>query len=165
MTILAAHPIVHVNASLNALATVLLLLGLLFVKRGRITAHKWTMIATLGVSAIFLCCYLWYHWHVQHVKFTHPGAVKYAYYAILLSHVLLAMIVPFFAIRQIYLGFRATGCCCGQLPQAEQLTVAGQYRDKHIRMAKWFFPVWLYVSVTGIVVYVMLYHLWPPAGQ
>jgi uncharacterized membrane protein YozB (DUF420 family) len=166
LTILAAaHPIVHVNAALNSLATVLLLLGLFFIKRGRIDAHKRTMLAAFGVSAVFLACYLWYHWQVGSVKFTHPGAVRYVYLAILASHVLLAFAVPFLAIRQIYLGYRAIGCCCGDMPQPERMAVSALYREKHLRLAKWAFPIWLYVSVTGVVVYVMLYHLWPPIGQ
>lgn len=166
MTILlAAHPIVHVNASLNALATVLLIVGLVFIKRGRVDAHKWTMLAAFGVSTVFLVCYLYYHMQVGSVRFTHPGIVRVIYLAILASHVLLAVTVPFLAIRQIYLGYRAVGCCAGDLPQAEKMAAANLYREKHIRLARWAYPIWLYVSVTGVVVYVMLYHLWPPAGQ
>jgi uncharacterized membrane protein YozB (DUF420 family) len=166
LTILAAaHPIVHVNASLNALATVLLMVGLLLVKRGHIEAHKRTMLSAFAVSAAFLCCYLWYHWSVKHVEFTHEGTVKYVYYTILASHVVLAMTVPFLAVRQIYLGYRGLGCCGGQLTESELPTVTAEYRAKHVRMARWFFPIWLYVSVTGIVIYVMLYHLWPPVGE
>lgn len=163
--LLAAHPLVHVNASLNALATVLLVAGLLLIKRGRVDAHKWTMLAAFGVSAIFLVCYLWYHWSAKHVVFSHPGVVKFVYYTILATHVVLAMTVPFFAVRQIYLGYRAIGCCSSKLPASEQPAVTVQYRNKHVRMARWFYPIWLYVSVTGIVIYVMLYHLWPPVGQ
>ncbi len=166
MTILfAAHPLVHLNASLNALATLLLLLGLFFIKRGRVDAHKWTMLAAFVVSTVFLVCYLWYHLMVGHVEFTHPGAVKYAYYVILISHVFLAMTVPFLAIRQIYLGYRAIGCCSGNLPESDRSAATSLYLAKHVRLAKWVFPIWLYVSVTGVVVYMMLYHLWPAAGQ
>jgi len=182
--LLAAHPIVHVNASLNALATVLLLAGLFFIKRGRVDAHKSTMLAAFAVSTVFLACYLWYHLQVGSVRFTHPGAVRYVYLSVLASHVLLAITVPFLAIRQMYLGFRAIGCCCGDCPLflptrnvpstgvvQEKGTVplgdatSAFYREKHVRLAKWVFPIWLYVSVTGVVVYVMLYHLWPPVGQ
>jgi uncharacterized membrane protein YozB (DUF420 family) len=163
--LVAAHPLVHVNASLNALATVLLVAGLLLVKRGHVEAHQRTMLCAFAVSAVFLCCYLWYHWNAKHVEFTHPGPVKFVYYSILATHIPLAMTVPFFAVRQIYLGYRALGCCSGQLPASEQPAVAALYRAKHVRMARWFFPIWLYVSVTGIVIYVMLYHLWPPAGE
>jgi uncharacterized membrane protein YozB (DUF420 family) len=161
----AAHPIVHVNAALNALATVLLLLGLFFIKRGRIEAHKRTMLTAFAVSSAFLGCYLWYHWQVGSVRFTHSGAVRYVYMVILASHVLLAATVPFLAIRQIYLGFRALGCCDDKLPEPERVAFSAVYREKHLRLAKWVFPIWLYVSVTGVIVYVMLYHLWPPVGQ
>ncbi|MCI0335556.1 MAG: DUF420 domain-containing protein [Planctomycetes bacterium] len=165
VAILAAHPIVHVNASLNAIAAVLLLVGFFLIKKGRVEAHKRTMLTAFAVSIAFLACYLWYHYQVVHVKFTHPGAVRYVYYVILASHVLLAITVPFLAIRQIYLGFRALGCCAKVGDQAEQFAVAAAYREKHCRLARWTFPIWLYVSVTGVIVYVMLYHLWPPAGQ
>lgn len=164
-TLLAAHPLVHVNASLNALAIVLLLLGMFFIKRGQLELHKRTMLAAFAVSILFLVCYLWYHAQVGSVKFTHPGAVRYVYLAILASHVLLAATVPFLAVRQIYLGYRALGCCRGMLPPEESAATAEVYRQKHIRLAKWTYPTWLYVSVTGVVVYLMLYHLWPPAGQ
>jgi uncharacterized membrane protein YozB (DUF420 family) len=163
----AAHPIVHVNASLNAVATVLLLVGFYFVKTGRIEAHKRTMLTAFGVSAAFLFCYVWYHvvMNVGSVRFTHPGAVRYVYWSILASHVVLAMSVPFLAIRQIYLGFRALGCCRADASGAEPGAAADAYRAKHVRLARWTFPIWLYVSFTGVIVYVMLYHLWPPAGQ
>src|SRR6476660_2507455 len=77
--LLAAHPLVHVNASLNSLATVLLLAGLYLIKRGRVEAHKRTMLAAFAVSTAFLICYIWYHLHVGSVRFTHPGAVRYIY--------------------------------------------------------------------------------------
>jgi putative membrane protein len=163
--LLAAHPLVHVNASLNALSTVMLIVGLFLIKRGQVEAHKRTMLSAFGVSSVFLVCYVWYHLQVGSVRFTHPGAVKTIYLTILASHVLLAISVPFLAIRQIFLGFRAIGCCDGGLPEPEKMAQSAYYREKHLRLAKWAFPIWLYVSVTGVVVYVMLYHLWPPAGQ
>jgi uncharacterized membrane protein YozB (DUF420 family) len=163
--LLAAHPLAHVNASLNALATVLLIVGLVFIKSGRVEAHKRTMLAAFVVSTVFLACYVWYHLQVGSVRFTHPGPARYVYLTILASHVLLAITVPFLAIRQMYLGFRAIGCCGGGRPDSEKMTTMELYREKHVRLAKWAFPIWLYVSVTGVVVYVMLYHLWPPAGQ
>jgi uncharacterized membrane protein YozB (DUF420 family) len=163
--LLAAHPIVHVNAALNSLTTVLLIVGLAFIKSGRVEAHKRTMIAAFGVSVVFLACYLWYHYQVGSVRFTHPGAARYIYLAILASHVLLAITVPFLAIRQMYLGFRAIGCSDSERTQPEKMAAMNEYRHKHLRLAKWTFPIWLYVSLTGVIVYVMLYHLWPPAGQ
>jgi uncharacterized membrane protein YozB (DUF420 family) len=165
--LVAAHPIVHVNASLNLLATILLVAGLWLIKRGRVEAHKRTMLAAFAVSAAFLVGYVWYHvvMKVGSVRFTQPGAVRYVYFSILISHVILAITVPPLAIRQMYLGFRALGCCPPPVHQAEQLTVAAAYREKHIRLARWTFPTWLYVSITGVIVYVMLYHLWPPAAE
>jgi putative membrane protein len=162
--LLAAHPLVHVNASLNSVATVLLLIGLNLIKRGRVESHKRVMLSAFVVSIAFLVCYLWYHYLVGRVDFTHPGPVRYLYYAILLSHVLLAMTVPFLATWQIYLGFRAVGCC-QKGGSAEDRAVMAAYLDKHRRWARVTFPIWLYVSVTGVVVYVMLYHLWPPIQQ
>jgi uncharacterized membrane protein YozB (DUF420 family) len=160
--LLAAHPIVHVNASLNAAATILLVIGFILIKNNRVEAHKRTMLSAFGVSAAFLACYVWYHWQVGSVRFTHPGMVRYVYLSILASHVVLAATVPFLAMRQIYLGFRALGCCPPSEIQSEQLSIAAAYRDKHIRLARWTFPIWLYVSITGVVVYAMLYQLWPP---
>ena len=149
MLLAAAHSLVHLNATLNAVAAVLLVIGLVMIKRGRVTAHKRVMLTAFAVSIVFLGCYLWYHYLVGSVKFTHPGAVRYVYYVILLSHVLLAFAVPVLAIWTIYLGLRAQ--------------VLPDYRARHRRLARWTYPIWLYVSVTGVVVYAMLYHLWPPA--
>lgn len=163
-TLLAAHPLVHVNALLNSLATVLLLLGLFFIKQGRVTLHKSAMLAAFAVSVVFLVCYLWYHAQVGSVRFTHPGVVRHVYLAILASHVLLAATVPFLAVRQIYLGYRALSCCSGKPDLGKASSAAEIYRQKHLQLAKWTFPIWLYVSVTGVIVYVMLYHLWPPTG-
>jgi uncharacterized membrane protein YozB (DUF420 family) len=153
-----------VNASLNAMVTVLLLAGLYLIKKGRVEAHKQVMLAAFVVSIAFLACYVWYHAHVGSVRFTYPGPVRYVYYTILASHVLLAITVPFLATRQIYLGFRALGCCSPQ-DQAKQIAATAKYREKHIRLARIVFPIWLYVSVTGVIVYVMLYHLWPPVPK
>ncbi len=163
----AAHPLVHVNATLNAVAAVLLVVGLVMVKRGNVTAHKRVMLTAFAVSIVFLGCYLWYHYQVGSVEFTHPGVVRTIYLTILLTHVLLAATVPVLAIWTIYLGLRATGCCgkggsnTGTVAAPEQDLAV--YRARHRRLARWTYPIWLYVSVTGVVVYVMLYHLWPPA--
>jgi putative membrane protein len=159
----APHPIVHLNAALNATATVLLVIGLAMIKRGRVTAHKRVMLSAFAVSSAFLACYLWYHYNVGHVEFTHPGVVRYIYLTILLTHVLLALTVPFLASYQIYLGYRALGCCDSSEDAAKRGATMADYAARHRRLARWTYPIWLYVSVTGVVVYVMLYHLWPPA--
>lgn len=157
----AAHPIVHVNATLNGLATVLLLIGFALIKQGREKAHKQTMLGAFAVSTVFLICYLWYHFQEGSVEFTASGSIRYVYYSILLSHVVLAFTVPFLAIATIYLGHKALGCGgrgAGGDPTPE---LDLKYRTRHRALARWTFPIWLYVSVTGVVVYAMLYHLWP----
>lgn len=135
----------HVNASLNALATVLLLIGYALIKQRREAAHKWTMLACFGVSVVFLLCYVAYHVGIEGSKrFPDypPPVVRLAYFTILISHIVLAAFVPFLAIATIYLGLR-------------------DRRVVHRRIARWTFPVWLYVSVTGVIVYLMLYQIYP----
>jgi uncharacterized membrane protein YozB (DUF420 family) len=157
----SAHALVHLNAALNALATVLLITGFVLIKRGRRVAHGRVMLATFLVSCLFLASYLTYHYHVGSVKFTHPGAVRYVYLTILATHVVLAAVVPFLALLTIAFALRGTGWGrAAQLPAEIQ----SKYLARHRRLARWTFPIWLYVSVTGVVVYAMLYHLWPPAA-
>ncbi len=131
-----------VNATLNATATVLLVWGYVLIKRRRELAHKRVMLTAFAVSIAFLTCYLIYHAQVGSVRFEAPGAVRTVYLAILVTHVVLAAIVPVLAGVTIYLGFR-------------------DRRARHRRWAKWTFPIWLYVSITGVVIYLMLYHLYP----
>ncbi|MEX2174876.1 MAG: DUF420 domain-containing protein, partial [Pirellulaceae bacterium] len=135
------------NASLNALATVLLALGFVLIKRRQERAHKWTMLACFGVSVVFLASYLTYHFNIPggSRKFPDypPTAVRYTYYAILLTHVVLAAIVPFLAIATIYTGL-------------------ADKRRAHRKLAKWTFPIWMYVSLTGVVVYWLLYQTYTP---
>lgn len=144
----AAKIFPHLNASLNALAAVLLVVGIVLIKRRKETAHKWVMISCFGVSVIFLICYLFYHIVVKAgvaTKFPAdaPSVARITYFSILLSHTLLAAVVPILAIRTIYLGLK-------------------DRRENHVRWARWTFPIWLYVAITGVAVYVMLYHMYPP---
>ena len=136
------HYLPTINAALNATATVLLVVGLILIKQRREQAHKIIMLAAFGVSMLFLACYLWYHFQVGHVKFAGPEPIRTVYHIMLQSHVLLAATVPVLAGRTIYLGL-------------------ADRRMAHRRWAKWTFPIWLYVSVTGVVIYVMLYHVYP----
>ncbi|MEQ8789569.1 MAG: DUF420 domain-containing protein [Pirellulaceae bacterium] len=140
----------HVNASLNALATVLLVLGYVLIKRRKEVAHQWTMLSCFGVSVVFLACYLTYHTLKQGVSTPFPdyppAAVRYTYYGILITHIVLAAAVPVLAIVTIYFGLR-------------------DRRDRHVRWARWTFPIWLYVSVTGVVVYAMLYQIYTPLAE
>lgn len=128
------------NAALNALSTLLLVVGYLLIKGRRETAHKWTMLGAFGVSVIFLVSYLVYHYTAGHVSFIGPQPIRTAYYAMLISHVVLAAAVPVLALGTIYHGLRDN-------------------RAKHRRWARWAFPIWLYVSVTGVLIYVMLYQI------
>lgn len=153
----AAHPLVHVNAALNTLATLLLIAAFVLIRKGRERAHRNAMAAALAVSAAFLACYLYYHFAVRlTVRFTHEGAVRYVYYFILASHVILAMAVPYLALRAAYLGTKALG-----LPRDDEQSSA--FRAKHRGLVRWAYPIWLYVSITGVLVYLMLYHWFPPA--
>ena len=158
----AAHPLVHVNAGLNGLATVLLVAGWLLITRGQRDAHARVMLAAFAVSCAFLVCYLIYHLgQVGHVKFTAAGTVRYVYYTILISHIILAVTVPFLAVATIYFGLVGHGWFFAEERSADdRLRMLALHRT----LAWWTFPIWLYVSVTGVVVYVMLYHLWPPGS-
>ncbi len=138
-----------VNASLNALATVLLLTGYVLIKRGRREAHAWTMISAFGTSVVFLVCYLVYHAALHHYtgssgkKFGGSGIIWPIYFAILISHVLLAVPVAVLALLTLRRAWRKNW-------------------DGHRQLARITFPIWVYVSVTGVIIYVLLYH-WPAA--
>ena len=155
----AVHPLVHLNAGLNSLAAVLLVIGYTLIKRGNQQAHGRAMLAAFIVSCLFLVSYLAYHFQAGSVKFTHPGAVRYIYLTILLTHVVLAAAVPFLAITTINFALKGTGIWSQNLSDEAR----NNYLVRHRRWARWTFPIWIYVSITGVVVYVMLYHLWPPA--
>jgi uncharacterized membrane protein YozB (DUF420 family) len=129
-----------VNASLNSLATLLLILGYVLIRLGRRDAHRAVMIAALGCSALFLISYLTYHAQVGSVRFQGQGPIRSLYFTILLTHTVLAAIVPFMALRTAYLALR-------------------NRLAEHRRLARITLPIWLYVSVTGVVIYVMLYQM------
>lgn len=136
----------HINATLNGIATLLLILAFAAIMRRNIKLHRNLILSAFGVSAIFLICYLFYHYNVGSKKFPssdYPSYVSIIYYVILATHVVLAMFVPFLAIWAIFLGLK-------------------DQRQKHRKVVKWAFPIWLYVSVTGVVVYFMLYWWFPP---
>jgi uncharacterized membrane protein YozB (DUF420 family) len=130
-----------VNATLNALSAVLLVWGYLLIRRRRIDQHRRVMKTAFATSCLFLVCYLVYHAQVGSVPFHHEGtALRTIYFSILLTHTILAAAVPVLAIVTLRRGLSA------------------RY-DKHRQIARWTLPIWLYVSVTGVVVYVMLYHV------
>lgn len=128
------------NAALNATAAVLLLLGWGLILRRRIDAHRRAMLSAFGCSIVFLVSYLVYHFQVGSVKFQGTGTVRTVYFAILLTHTVLAAAVPFLAVITL------------------SRALARRF-DRHKRIARWTLPIWLYVSVTGVVVYWMLYQM------
>ena len=163
----AAHTLVHVNASLNALATALLVVGFVLIKQRREQAHRYTMMAAFAVSTLFLACYLYYHFVVRlQTPFAGEGAVRYLYFAILITHVVLAMAVPPLVIWAMLLGQRGMGYFLPRRLADDPGNRAGYMADcrvRHRRVVRFAFPIWLYVSITGVVVYLMLYHLYPAA--
>jgi putative membrane protein len=164
-----AHPLVHLNAALNVAATVLLLVALWHVKHRRFAAHGKTMLAAIVVSAAFLVSYLTYHAIAGNVRFTHPGPARYVYYTVLLTHVLLAFTVPFLVVIAAWQGAGALGWRplrkgrFGEFPESQLSLRRHSLGLRHKRLVRWAYPIWLYVSITGVAVYVMLYHLWPSA--
>lgn len=130
----------HVNATLNGLGAALLVTGYLMVRQKRFAAHRACMVAAFCLSILFLVSYLVYHSQVGSVRFQGTGAVRTFYLTILLTHTLLAAIVPFLALITLWRALR-------------------ERFEKHVKIARWTLPIWLYVSITGVVVYWMLYHL------
>ena len=130
-----------INATLNATSAILLVWAYVLIRRRQIEQHRRVMLTAFATSCLFLVCYLVYHAQVGSKPFGHEGtALRSIYLGILLTHTVLAAAVPFLAVITLRRGLTA------------------KY-DKHRKIARWTLPIWLYVSVTGVVVYVMLYHL------
>lgn len=128
------------NATLNAMAAACLLAGYILIRRGRRDAHRAAMIGALALSTAFLASYLVYHYHVGSRPFTGQGAIRAVYFAVLITHVILAIaIVPMVLVTV-------------------SRALAARF-DAHRRIARWTWPLWMYVSVTGVIVYVMLYQM------
>jgi uncharacterized membrane protein YozB (DUF420 family) len=132
------HSLPAINATLNGISGVLLIAGYLLMRARRIELHRRVMTAAFATSSLFLICYLVYHANVGSVRFARPGFVRTLYFTILITHVTLAAAVLPLAIITLSRGLKA------RYPQ-------------HRRIARWTFPIWLYVSVTGVLVYVLLY--------
>lgn len=141
MTDLSIANLPLVNATLNGIAAILLVTGYICIKRGRITAHRRAMITAFCTSVLFLVCYVIYHAHTGSRPFPGHGPIRTVYFSILISHVVLAAVIPPLAGVTLLRGLR------------------GRF-DRHVPLARWTLPLWLYVSVTGIVVYLMLYQLY-----
>jgi uncharacterized membrane protein YozB (DUF420 family) len=130
------------NATLNGISGVLLLIGRWLISRGKIAAHRTCMIAAMVASALFLCCYLFFHYEVGNVRFLGQGWARPVYFTILSTHVTLAIVIVPMAIITLSRGLKA------------------RYA-KHRAIARWTWPLWMYVSVTGVIVYLMLYQWFP----
>ena len=137
------HDLPPINASLNALSTVFIVLGLVAIKTERKSLHIASMSAALITSTLFLACYLTYHFTARVTRFAYPGWPKALYLAILIPHTILAMATVPLVVLTVIPALQA------------------RY-DRHRRMARWTWPIWLYVSVTGVLVYLMLY-VWYPS--
>jgi putative membrane protein len=130
------------NASLNGASAALLLTGRVLIAKRHMAAHRMCMIAAVVASALFLACYLFFHFKVGNILFLGQGWARPVYFAILISHVILAMVIVPLAIVTLNRGLRA------------------RY-DKHRAIARWTWPLWMYVSITGVIVYFMLYQWFP----
>lgn len=128
------------NATLNAIAAVLLVTGYLLIRRGRIRQHRRVMLAAFTTSALFLVSYVTYHANAGSRPFAGQGPIRIVYFAILISHVILAAAILPLALITLTHGLR-------------------ERFDRHVPIARWTLPIWLYVSVTGVVVYWMLYQM------
>lgn len=129
-----------INAGLNATAAVFLVLGYVLIRRGKRNAHRAVMLTALACSVLFLTSYLTYHYHTGSTRFPGSGVARTIYLSILITHTVLAATVPFLAGVTVYRALR------------------GRF-DKHRAIARWTLPIWLYVSVTGVVIYWMLYRI------
>jgi uncharacterized membrane protein YozB (DUF420 family) len=129
-----------VNATLNALSAVWLAVGYFFIRQKKISAHRFCMIVALITSALFLISYVIYHYHIGSKPFQGVGAIRTAYFTILISHTILAMAIVPMALITLFRALK-------------------QHFDKHKRIARWTLPIWFYVSVTGVIIYLMLYQM------
>jgi putative membrane protein len=135
-----------VDATLNAASAILLTLGFFFIRQKNIRAHKTCMLSAFATSTVFLVCYLTYHYFHGTTHFPGRGTVRSFYFALLGSHTVLAALIVPLVLATLYRAWR------------------GRFQQ-HKRIARWTLPLWLYVSVTGVLVYVMLYHLYPTTSK
>lgn len=135
------------NAALNGASAFLIVLGFVAIRRRQVLLHQRCMVAAVVVSGVFLACYLYYHFAVrggQPTYFAYGGWIRLVYFAVLGTHTILAMVAAPLVLVTAWLGLR-------------------NRLGAHVRLARWTLPIWLYVSLTGVLVYWMLYHLYPPS--
>lgn len=141
---MSINDIPALNASLNALSTVFLTMGFIFIKRGNRVAHRKCMLSAGTISAVFLICYVGHKIlvHGVHTPFGGEGAIRTVYFVMLFTHIILAMAIAFLVPRTFF------------------LAIKGDF-VRHRKWARWTFPIWYYVSITGVLVYFFLYQWWP----
>ena len=144
MSVVSLSALPALNAALNGTCALLLTVGYLFIRRRQVLAHKICMGSAFVTSTLFLISYLTYHYHVGSRPFGGQGAIRTVYFTILISHTILAATIVPLALITMYRALK------------------GRF-DRHVRIARWTLPLWLYVSVTGVIVYLMLYHLYLPS--
>lgn len=127
----------HLNGLINTITSVMLVLGFFFVKQGKVEAHKIAMTIAFGLGSLFLVSYVLYHISNESTAFGGEGWIRPVYYFLLISHILLSIVVVWFVLRAVYYAFS------GQI-------------ELHKKTVKWAFPIWLYVSVTGVIVYLLI---------
>ena len=145
MTLLPLAPLPAVNACLNATCTVLLLAGYYFIRHSNRQAHKICMLGAFSCSTIFLASYLYFHWHVGDVRFGGHGWIRLVYFTILITHTTLAVVIVPLVLITLSRALKARFV-------------------RHRAIARWTFPLWLYVSITGVIVYWLLYIAYTPIG-
>ena len=133
------------NASLNGVSAVLIVTGHSLIRQGKVQLHRACMLSAVIVSSAFLACYLYYHAHVGSVHFPGQGWARPVYFSILISHTILAAAVPVLVVLTLVFAFR-------------------RKFERHRKIARWTYPIWLYVSVTGVIVYLMLYQIYGSRG-
>ena len=129
-----------INAFLNGISASLLAAGYLCIRKGRVGAHRAFMVAAFAVSTLFLCSYVYYHVKVGSIPFSGQGWIRPVYFTILISHILLAFLLLPLALTTLFRAFRSEF-------------------DRHRKIARWTFPVWMYISLTGVTIYWMLYRM------
>lgn len=134
-----------VNATLNGISAILLLMGFIAIRKGNKKFHQRCMISAFAVSAVFLICYLVYHYYAGSTKFTATGWIRPVYFSILISHVILAAAIVPMILLTMWRAWKKDF-------------------EKHKKIARWTWPLWMYVSVTGVLIYLMLYQWFPPAN-
>ncbi len=144
MDLIAVLP--PIQASLNVTAATLMSVGFYFIRRGNRSAHKVCMISALAVSTLFFIFYLYYHSQVGNIPFAGQGMIRPIYFSVLITHVLLAAAIVPLVITTV------------------SFVLRGRFQ-KHRKVARWTLPIWLYVSVTGVLIYLLAFHIYPPQAQ